>query len=374
VRKIPDMLNTEDCKLKFRLHFTEFDQKAHPFQERWCNVLPVDHKEKCDAYADHFRVLDSATATNHEAAVKRGLDYLESLKFEKSLKHLIVVTDGCATDGECNPFRLSHTIKERLKAIKSGGTTTDMAQIVIHTLVVGTDLSVSVPKGLCESTGGIVAAAFKVDQLPEEMNKIFAPIREAPKAFVLRNGRNDVERHGLLTTNHRQVLTKIKIPGNRCMSPHLMHQIEVVSMTTGWFTAPDGFEVVPPDDYEEHKKTFKMPEALKFEMEAAEHDKRLAAEYEEKLRTAGAAAAAEVYRGFTQSSVSAAMPQHLQDRFNRRALATETFASVQEDVPDDGSGPSYRSLAPDIQRQHGAGMPAGFERLASVSMQSQSDY
>lgn len=370
IKKIPEQLLT-DAKVQPLVSLNTFHGSAQEWRPENCDIAPADLNAKCLDYADKLHIPGNSNGTNHSDALKSCVNYL---KDKQGLKHVVFITDGDSTVGECNPMRQRQALEQMLKDL--AGPYDTQQEIVVHCVVVGTCVNREVPKNLCAPTGGIVACALRMDTLPDEMARVFGPIREAPRALVLitdwydRPSSPETTRHGLLTSNKRHVLLDL---GWACSNPQL--GLAHLDVSVHGHDVRRDFDLVPNVDLAE----VVVPEDLKFELEAIELEKKMAAEAEEALKTKGYDAMVDVVRHTTASAPVVGMPVYIQERFTRRAVATETMASVAAAMPvdedDEGEGgPSYRSLGggPALQRQ--PGMDANSASIRMQSMMSQSDY
>jgi len=369
--KFADHALAEGAPVELCLHVTTFNQVCKPFKAEWCNITADVMKEKCLQISQELEVPADSNGTNHESAMMSAFEYANSLvDFPTMPTHVIFLTDGNATVGQTNPVRLQEMMDEELALNWTE------KQIVFHTLVVGSETNRVVPKKMCESTGGIVACALNPEKLPEEMSKLIGPIREAPAAIIMKiewgggsqGAKTTYQRHGLLTKNHRHVLTEVTWHSATQRRDHPTCHLSII-----WrdFECCKLFFVKPAVELE----TVVVPDDLKKELEAKTLLEELAAQQEDALRNEGARAMASLARHMSASAPVQQMPEHLRRQFDRRAVMSETFSEVivSGDVPEEPNGASgtYRSFgsAPPALRRDG-----NAAALTIDSMSSQADY
>tara|TARA_Y100000389_G_C17466898_1_gene526488 strand:+ start:2483 stop:3847 length:1365 start_codon:yes stop_codon:yes gene_type:complete len=376
IRNIPVQLLGGSIK-NFSVSFNTFHGEVQDWEPPHCDIPTEELATKCNAYADALCIPANSVGTNHQAAVQSCFEYLQP---KSGLKHVVLITDGDANRGITSPIRLKREIDERLNDLGFDH------EIVFHCVVVGSSVNREVPKSICAPTAGIVAFAATASALPEEMAKVFGPMREAPHAiaFSLRWGNTGelrkVTRHGLLTPNHKHVLLDVSFsPTSATTSPDATE----VTLTVGgfgmWISRP--YTLKPKAELQE----VVLPEDLKFELEAIELEEKMAAEAEQALQTSGYQGMAEVVEAVALSQPVMGMPVHIQERFTRRSLVTRSLADAEPSAPMEpdefgGDAPVYRSLGsgavgPNTYSASGqSGVNANVASLRMQSVMSQSEY
>ena len=353
IRQVPKQL-LDDTKLKFEVSLNTFHGIAQSWDPENCDIKAADLEGRCNEFADALQIPEDSYGTNHQDAIKSAFEYLKLKRGGLGLKHIVLVTDGDATVGQCNPLRLQLEMREMLKELGD-------EQIVVHMVVVGSHVNREVPKNICAPTAGVVAFALRAETLPDEMAKVFAPIKEAPQAIVLQIGwgggiENNYVRHGLLTKNHKHVVVDLNFDPSREKGRQARLGIRGHNFEhTKLFDLKPKAELAP----------VVVPADLKFELEALEIQAKMVAEAEEALRTRGAQAMAHVTKTYTDSAPVVALPQYLRDRFNRRARTTATYASLQIDVPDEPVSPMADQIGT---------LDPNAASMRMASMMSQSNY
>ena len=347
LRKMPDMLLKEDCKLALRVHIFTFAESAHEPPAHWCNVTADKFQDKFAAVAAEIRVPATACGTNHDAAMKKAYSMSDSLMAvgDSALVHIVMLTDGNATAGNHQrPADLKRAYGVDMHLDKTD------TQVIVHCLTLGPDCSRHVPRALTEPTEGILATATTPSRLLEEMSRIFSRVVVAPVAAVVKLRFADEIKYlrmGLLTDSHRHLLFKFDaswVPEDKRNG-----ELTLIVNVAGSHGAQHTFQWV--DTADELPPTT-VPQALLDELEARKIEEEMKAELEEALKREGAAAAANLARSATTRDDVSSMPAHLQARFSRRAEHLETIsASIQADAPEDVEGADdagvMRSLAAD---------------------------
>ena len=340
--------NDPSKQLPFVVHFNTFHGSAQPWEENNCNITMDQLEAKCEEYASTLYIPTDSNGTNHQDAIRSSFAYLNRFGYTPdNTKHIILITDGDATAGERNPARLKLEMEEKLKAVGA-------EEIVVHCIVVGEGVNREVPKNLCATTGGIVAFARDPRNLSEELSQVCGPIKEAPRAIVLEMGFGDeraIKRFGLMTNIRRRVLLNLE------------HNSSPIGQQTIFTVANRGTEHKTVFDVkaESELASFVVPKDIQDELTAFAIEKKMAEDAEQAMRLQGAHAMANLARAATVSQPVVALPQHIQDRFIRRAVASERMATIMS-APDEPE-----SQSDDCMDANDAG-------LRMDSMMSQSNY
>ena len=327
--KLPAMLLKEYCTLNIRVHIFTFADTVYKSPAHWLNVTAADFESAFSCISREICSPYEASGTNHEAAMKHAYEMVDELaaRGDSALAHIVILTDGNATDGVGSLGR-PHDLVKRFGV--------DMEldkqdkQVVVHALTLGTECTWDVPEALTKPTGGILATASNPSHLSEEMSRIFSQIVLAPVAAVVKitfAGKTWYTRMGLLTDAHRHLLIQLNasdVPMEKRVVgfDNLILAISVAGSPGAKHTFNWVNKANMPTEVE-------VPQALKDELEARKIELDMKRKTVDALQLPGGVqAATELARATLQREDVASFQPHLQARFHRRIGHLESLATL----------------------------------------------
>lgn len=371
VEKLPAMLESKHG-VEIETAMGTFSDTAQIFNERF-------EKDGRDTGKQPFSKLNLAAAknvalrlktdraTNIEAAIEAAAGvFLDEMPDEPPLKHVVLLTDGNPTRGECIPELLDRKIKQTF--CQPGA-----EQFVVSVLCLGSNIDRAVAKALTNATGGIVAHARDTTELAEAMGAIFGPITETSKALTICVGGEYTKKCGLLTLDNRRTLVTVEAPAKDVAGRQEATTVELLGIAA----APAHFSKSVILDYVDKEKLAALganadpvPRMLQDELDAVQMRDERNREFEAALIKEGMATAAKVSRTYTERAAQrfgadAPSIHRFRMHSDRTERMAEADAELETQLATGGGedGVVYRSL--------GGPTPTASAQLTSDALSSQ---